>query len=396
MEDPSLWRALWVSRTDEYLALVNKRLFFARQEAAAADHLPRTKRRLEQVIAGLESQRVKIASILRPLGNDVALHIPSRPEVRDNLALLECYEHIFRDWAWGSDEVDRLRALIERSLPEGLDAVAIYGAGAGRLAVDLHRSRRTKQTFALDLNPLPFLVADALVRGEAVELPEFPLAPNSGDDVVAHHRLFCPDDVGAGLHWVFADALRPPFAPGSLDAVLTSWFIDVAAADVRVIAAAIHRVLRPGGLWLNVGPLRFRGELSRQYSIEEVHDLVGSGSFTLTSTGRHDLPYFDSPRSGARRVDTVFSFSAAKTGEARPQPVPRSVAPWITDARLPIPVTGPLIALGKTSVFTASMLELIDGTRTMADLADALGRSWNVAPVAVLDQLRAFFAKLPE
>jgi hypothetical protein len=42
------------------------------------------------------------------------------------------------------------------------------------------------------------------------------------------------------------------------------------------------------------------------------------------------------------------------------------------------------------------MLELIDGTRTMADLADALARTWQVAPSVVRDRLRAFFAKLPE
>src|SRR5258708_18820760 len=51
-----------------------------------------------------------------------------------------------------------------------------------------------------------------------------------------------------------------------------SWFIDAADVDPRVTAAAICRVLRPEGRWINFGPLRFMGVTSRQYTIEEVRD----------------------------------------------------------------------------------------------------------------------------
>jgi hypothetical protein len=395
MADPMLWRGLWLSRFDEYLRLTEKRLFFARQEMELPDRLPRTRQRLAHFVAGLEDQQNKIAALLRPL-SEGALAVPSRPEGRETLALLECYENIFRDWAWGAKEIDRARALVEPALADAMNTLAVYGAGAGRLAVDLHRSRRPKRTFAIDVNPLPFLAADALVRGETVELPELPVAPHSQEQVVVYHRLQAREPVGEGFYWIFADALRPPFASGSLDVVLTSWFIDAPAADVRVTAAAINRVLRPGGLWINLGPLRFRAELAQQYSIEEVHDLVEASSFAIRSASREDHPYFDSPHSGSRRIETVFFFCAEKTGEATAQPVPRPVAPWIADPRLPIPISPVLVALGKTTVFTASMLGLVDGTRTMTDLADELGRTWEVDPSVVLDQLRAFFAKLPE
>ena len=72
------------------------------------------------------------------------------------------------------------------------------------------------------------------------------------------------------------------------------------------------------------------------------------------------------------------------------------MAPWIADPRVPIPVSPVLVSLAEMSVFTASMLNLVDGTTTMADLAAALARAWKIEPAVVLDQLRAFFARLPE
>jgi len=395
MEDPVLWRALWASRLEEYLALVTKRVFFSQQELALPDRLPRTKQRIARLMAGLEAQQEKIAALLRPLSAD-ALAVPPRPEARQSLALLECYENIFRDWGWGSAEIDRVRALIEPAFPDRVGTLAIYGAGAGRLAVDVHRSRKPERTYALDVNPLPLMVADALLRGETVALPEMPVAPHRWEQGVIEHELRFAAGAGDGFQLLFADALRPPLAPGTVDVVLTAWFIDAVPADLRVTAAAINRVLRPEGLWINFGPLRFVGELSQQYSIEEVHELVGAASFALQSTSRHDLPYFDSPYSGSRPVETAFSFSAKKTGDASPRPVPGRVAPWIADPRLPIPMSPPLVALGEMSVFTASMLNLVDGTRSMADVADTLAGAWQMDPPVILAQLRAFFAKLPE
>ena len=38
----------------------------------------------------------------------------------------------------------------------------------------------------------------------------------------------------------------------------------------------INRALRPDGLWINLGPLRFHANQSRAYTIEEVLDVVGA------------------------------------------------------------------------------------------------------------------------
>ena len=217
-------------------------------------------------------------------------------------------------------------ALVARMVPEALGCVcvAVYGAGAGRLAVDFHQALRPTETLALDTNPLPLLVAEKLVRGETVALPEFPVAPDSDDHVVVTQHLRCLDHVRDGFTFLFADALRPPFAPGSLDAVLTPWFIDVVRTDVRETAAAINRVLRPGGLWINVGPLRFRNELSRQYAIEEVWDIVEQTGFAVLARARADIPA-STPRSADPDGSKPLSASPPqdRRGNASPAPSPR-------------------------------------------------------------------------
>jgi hypothetical protein len=302
---------------------------------------------------------------------------------------------VFRDWVWGQRECAEAAAFVAPLVPERASRLAVYGAGAGRLAVDVHQRCAPEQTFALDVNPLPFLIADRLLQGEELELPEFPVDPNSADEVVIHRKLERPFPVRDGLSLLFADALRPPFAPGSLDVVITSWFIDVVRADLRQTAAAINRVLRPGGLWINIGPLRFRTVPSRAYGIEEVLEIARLASFEVDTSDRQDIPYLDSPVSGSRRSETVFRFVATKSGETPAVEIQDALPPWVANTLLPIPVTPALVALGRTSMFTTGVLSMIDGTRSVTDVARALGAAWGVDPGRLHEELRGFLARLP-
>jgi SAM-dependent methyltransferase len=398
VDDPVLWRTIWLRRLDDYTTNVESRVKELTREAEDPQLLPRTRRRLQRVATGFTRQLEAIAALFEPLdaGADalVASAIPSRPEPGQP-AILECYENVFRDWAWGETECALALDFIKPLVPSGLGRVAIYGAGAGRLAVDVHQACGPAQTVALDVNPLPFLVADKLLAGEAVDLPEFPVDPNSDEVAVVDRHLARPFAVRDGFSFVFADALRPPFPAGSLDAVVTSWFIDIARVDLRQTVAAINRVLRPGGLWVNFGPLRFQAVLSRAYTIEEAHELVAAGAFELLSHDRQDLPYFNSPISGSHRTDTVFRFAARKTGEAPAAEIPDPAPPWVANPLTPIPITESLVSLGRTSMFTTGVLSMIDGQRSIVDVARELGKAWGIDPARLQDELRAFLARLP-
>jgi hypothetical protein len=399
VEDPGLWRELWLSRLQDYLSVTELRVGTLRQEAGAVGLLARTRNRVQRVAAALEEQRAAIDALFGPLRSLAGVApreaIATRPEPGRQAAILECYENVFRDWVWGQPEKEPLLALLEPLVPRELGRVAVFGAGAGRLAVDVHQVFGPTRTFALDINPLPFLIADKLLSGETVALSEFPVDPNSDDEVVIPRRLTRPFPIREGFRLLFADALRPPFAHGSLDAVLTFWFIDAARTDLRETAAVINRALRQGGLWINLGPLRFGQTLVRSHTIEEVLEIVEERAFEVTSAGRADVPYFDSPVSGSRRNETIFDFVARKTGETDLAEVPDMLPPWVKDPRVPIPITPTLVSLGRTAVFTTAVLSAINGVRSTEDIANALGGSFGVDPAVFREQLRAFLAKLP-
>ena len=311
------------------------------------------------------------------------------------MAILDRYETVFRDWSWGAREHELALEMLQPLLPTDVGLAAVYGADAGRLAVEIHQRFASTRTLALDLNPLPLLAAARLLAGETVTLPEFPGEPRSDDVVVVERELTRPFPVRPGFALALADPLQPPLRAGSVDLVVTSWFLDRARADLRQTAAAINRVLRPDGRWVNIGPLRFTAELSRAYTIEEVLEIVAAGAFEVTARAERDLPWLHSPASGAHRTELAHAFSARKTAEAARIEIPDAAPPWVSNPMTPIPVTPAMIALGRTSMFTTGVLGLIDGTRSVVDVAAELGKVWGIEPVLLHDELRAFFARLP-
>jgi hypothetical protein len=392
--DPALWRTVWLNRLAEFVADADAAVTRWREEAEAAQPLPRTRARIARVIAACEEQRSQVELLLADLAPGDRQRLPTRVGTGDN-PLLKFYENLFRDWAWGEKESAATRAIVARMVQQPLGRLAAYGVGAGRLAVDVHQTLGPTETWAIDLSPLPLLVADKLLRGEVVVLPEFPVAPHSADDVVCIRKLRASIPLRDGFALAFADALKPPFAPGSLDTVLTSWFIDANGHAFRETASAINRVLRPGGVWLNLGPLRFKRSLADDHTIEEIWDLTQDAGFDLVSKHRDDVPYFDSPMSGSRRTETVFSFSARKASDATAWASQSAEPVWILDPTRPIPMTPNLLAYGRKSVFAGSVVTLIDGKRSLTDVAAEMGRMWGFDTPRILDQLRAFFATLP-
>ena len=59
-----------------------------------------------------------------------------------------------------------------------------------------------------------------------------------------------------------------------------------------------------------------------------------------------------------------------------------------------INITPGMIALGRSSMFTAGVLGMIDGSRSVEDVARELGRAWGADPTRLQDELRAFLARI--
>ncbi len=92
----------------------------------------------------------------------------------------------------------------------------------------------------------------------------------------------------------------------------------------------------------------------------------------------------------------MFSFAARKTREtAYVSSSSEAEPPWITNPARPIPLTESLVAFGRKSVFAGSVISLLDGNRSLDDVAAEMGRLWGFDTPRIKDQLRAFFATLP-
>jgi hypothetical protein len=173
--------------------------------------------------------------------------------------------------------------------------------------------------------------------------------------------------------------------------VITAWFIDAVDEDLQSLAPRINRVLRPGGLWVNVGPLRWKQPLARAYSIEEVHEIVELTSFELIARQRAELPYFAGPLGGTHALETVFGFAARRTGDAPAfEPVDER-PPWLVNPQLAVSATPSMVRRQHAAVLTAAILSLVDGSRSLSEMTEMAAAKWNLDPAEVEPQLRAFF-----
>ena len=106
--------------------------------------------------------------------------------------VIEYSEHLFRDFCWGQAEAASMLGLVQRLASEPLGKTAVYGVGTGRLALDIQRELGAEWTVGLDIQALPLLATARLLRGEALELHEYPVAPHSAETTAVRQRLVSP------------------------------------------------------------------------------------------------------------------------------------------------------------------------------------------------------------
>src|SRR4029079_9655816 len=78
------------------------------------------------------------------------------------------------------------------------------------------------------------------------------------------------------FHFLICDGVQPPLTSQTFDTVVTPWFIDIVPADLRNFITEVYRLLKPGGRWINFGPLRYRQDIpvTRRFSRDEIFDLA--------------------------------------------------------------------------------------------------------------------------
>lgn len=402
--DPDTSLGEWRNRLHFALQQLAHEAAQLKSELIAGDHPELTRRRLEQLQRANEKQAKVLRQLLAPvdvgaLEASYESYLALRTRLPTDQGLYTYYANAHRDWCWGDRENDasleQLKAVLGGSADIGLGDTAVLGAGAGRLAYDVHRALAPGRTVAVDFNPLLLFIARDVTRGDKVHLHEFPLAPKSVDDAAPLRELSAPEPAGPGFHLVFADVLRPPFREGSFDTIITPWLIDIVNDDFRDFARRVNRLLKPGGRWLNFGSVAFQHpERRRRYSAEEVLLLVADAGFAEPAVRQADIPYMNSPASRHGRIETVFTFCAAKESDADNPGRYKALPDWLVTGKEPVPLLPAFRSQALSTQIYSFIMSLIDGRRTIADMAKVLEQQKLMSRDEAVPAIRQFLTRM--
>lgn len=415
---PSLDDIPWLfAEPDASLGEWRNRLHFALQqlsndsqrikaELIADDMGPLTRRRLDLQMNAADKHRNMLRQILSPVDiqsmqASYESYLALRTRLPVDQGIHTYYTNIHRDWAWGSAENTASLLQIKTVLKGGdgddsnLGDTLILGAGACRLAYDIHMQLDTTRTVAVDFNPLLLLIAKSVMQGDQPQLYEFPIAPKSIDDFAVLRKLTAPELVREGFHLVFGDAMRPPCAPKSFDTVVTPWIIDIVNEDLPIQAARINNLLKPGGRWINFGSLAFEHpDRSRRYSSEETVAIVEQAGFAPPFTSEETIPYMCSPASRHGRRETVFTFSATKTDDVDTPARHKALPDWIVTGKEPVPLLPSFRSQALSTQIYSYIMSLIDGKRTIPDMAKILEQQKLMTKEEAEPAIRTFLIRM--
>jgi SAM-dependent methyltransferase/uncharacterized protein YbaR (Trm112 family) len=402
------WRTRWHLALHE-LALDEA----ANKRALSACTRNSTGSRLRRLVKAYQTQQRELRKVLRPLDNfdstDHATALALKTRLPSHHGLLSYAPNLFRDWCWGDVENQALCDAIltayqatvdEHPLPSMLN-VLILGAGAGRLSADIHRALAPKLTYALDSNPLLGLVAQRLWQGHKLKLVEFPMAPKSVACSAVEQQLADKSEPAGhsldGLKFLLADALHAPFLPASFDLVITPWLTDVIDCGADELVPRINHLLKPGGIWLNTGSMTFaHADPASCHSFEELTECAISQGFQASYHDEQQVPYLASPHSRHQRVETLCTSAWRKKADAAALPPYQHLPNWLALGQEPIPAIDAFTLQASTTRVHAFIMSLIDGERSIADIAKVLAEEQLMAAQDAEVALRGFLLKMLE
>jgi SAM-dependent methyltransferase/uncharacterized protein YbaR (Trm112 family) len=164
------------------------------------------------------------------------------------------FPYFYRDWG-GTREARFLTGLFAAAVGEYCvdrrQSVAVLGCGACGLVYEMAELFPT--VFGLDAAVDSLLLAKTLLDGGAIDLHfGFPRYSTPVSQVLV--GLHGPAAQRDGIELIVGNVNRLPFSGGALSCVITQYLIDVVFSP-KALVAEIHRVLVPGGIWINFSTL---------------------------------------------------------------------------------------------------------------------------------------------
>lgn len=273
----------------------------------------------------------------------------------------------------------------------------VLGAGGSRLAYDLHRSFPAALTVASDFNPLLLLAAARLLRGESVTLHEFPIAPRNMQDIAREQVLQAPAAAGENLSLLLASALRAPFKNAAFDTLITPWLVDILPESLSLQARRWNRLLAEDGCWVWFGSHAFRSAQPRErISIEESLAIIEASGFSRPEVVEAEIPYMVSPCDRLGRSERVVVISARKTKSIKAPARHVALPDWLVKSDQPVPVIPAFQTEIMSKRILAHMMSLIDGQRSIDDMAQILEDQRLMLREEAVTSLRAMLIRMYE
>ena len=393
----------WRARLHYSLQRAERERDELRKTLSRGDLRALTRARLEHLAHAVEDHGRRLAEVLAPLaiggyGASVETHLALRTRLPIDQGLTTYYPNLHRDWSWGEQENAASLEVVDSALGDAAAGrVLVLGAGSGRLAYDLHRQWTPSITVALDFNPLLMIAAQRIVRGERLELYEFPLAPRTAADVAVLRELAAPEPAPAAFHCVLADAHRPPFARGSFDTIVTPWLVDILPERFEVLCARINTLLAPGGRWLDFGSLSFHvPDAASRLSVEECAAVIEENGFAVPRVTEREIPYLCSPASRHGRRERVVAWRTDKTEDVKKVPRHEALPDWLVRGADPVPLLEPFRVQAVSTQIHAFIMALIDGRRSLKDIAKVLVDQRLMSEQEAEGAIRSFLIKMYE
>jgi uncharacterized protein YbaR (Trm112 family) len=376
MPRPKEWLALWRLQLGLLENEGQQKLAALEAELAAPGVLPLTASRCRAMVEGAREEAKDVIRLMDPLLPRDTSAAMSEVSMRAVESPVRRVPHLCRDWGWSEGkhpENDEIFSLVGNVIEGPLGRVLVLGAGACRLAYDLHRTYGPQETVALDVDPLLLVGAREVIRGGTVRITESNVSVHETSNLAPVWNLRAPfGPIGEEtFHFLLADGLAPPFVAESFDTVVTPWFIDVVPPDLRDLLGVLRTMLKPGGKWIDVGPLLYPRDrpLYHRFTREEIFELAARAGFRLAKWKTESGIHFASPTNGRGHYEWTLAFQAVKEDvPAESEDVPS----WIILAFLPVPTFAGHAEFSHANPLIASILRSLDGRRSIDDIASHL------------------------
>lgn len=354
-----------------------------------------TRKKIQKLATSYADQATIVENLLKPMSTS-PLAAPVSQALQKILPstqkLLSYSANIFRDWNWGAEENAKTLELVREVLPEAKGTFIFLGCGAGRFLYDVHQHYKPTESVGIDINPLLLGIAQKMFKGGELTLYEFPMLPISSDKAAILRTLKAPAKLSGSVQLLLADMAALPLADAQADVIFTPWLIDILPFDTTEVMHTIHRLLKPGGTWVQLGPLGFkRRDPNANLCIDELVALANQNGFKVGAVQTKFLPYNQSPIDSHHRVELVSAFSARRDESVFPRQALSNLPGWLEDPTVPIPKLQSIEASLFVHRLYAEVLGLVDGKNTIESIALTLNTNFHLDAEQALGVTRRFF-----